>query len=54
MGLEKMPSGRRTETSGEDEVCPNCQGKGTTGNSPDTIRMCKRCDSKGKIGRPGL
>jgi DnaJ-class molecular chaperone len=52
MGLEKMPSGRRMETGSEDEVCPDCRGKGTTGNSPENIRMCRRCDGKGKIRKP--
>jgi DnaJ-class molecular chaperone len=53
MGIECMPSGRRTETSSEDETCPDCRGKGMTGNSPNNIRMCKRCDGKGKLRKPG-
>jgi DnaJ-class molecular chaperone len=49
MGIEKMPGGRKMETANEDETCPNCRGKGTTGDSPNNIRMCPRCGGRGKI-----
>src|ERR1700722_390722 len=49
MGIEKMPSGRKMESAKEDETCPNCRGKGTTGDSPNNIRMCTRCGGRGKI-----
>jgi DnaJ-class molecular chaperone len=52
MGIEKMPSGRRMETSGEDETCPDCRGKGMTGDSPNNIRICTRCKGKGKVRAP--
>jgi DnaJ-class molecular chaperone len=53
MGLEKMPSGRRMESSNEDETCPDCRGKGMTGDSPNNVRICRRCSGKGKICKPG-
>jgi DnaJ-class molecular chaperone len=52
MGIEKMPSGRKMETANEDETCPNCRGKGTTGDSPNNIRMCTRCGGRGKVRAP--
>jgi len=53
MSLERMPQGRRMETRIEDETCPDCKGKGTTGDSPNNVRMCRRCGGKGKIRKPG-
>jgi DnaJ-class molecular chaperone len=52
MSLERMPQGRRVETYGENETCPDCKGKGTTGDSPNNIRMCGRCKGSGKIRAP--
>jgi DnaJ-class molecular chaperone len=52
MGIEKMPSGRRMESAVEDEICPDCRGKGTTGDSPNNIRICTRCKGRGKIRAP--
>jgi DnaJ-class molecular chaperone len=49
MSLERMPNGRRLETNVEDETCPVCRGKGTTGDSPDNVRTCRRCDGRGKV-----
>jgi DnaJ-class molecular chaperone len=53
MGLEKMPSGRRLESSNEDETCTHCRGKGMTGDSPNNVRICTRCGGRGKIRKPG-
>jgi len=53
MSLERMPNGRRLEGNVEDETCPDCRGKGTTGESSDNVRTCKRCDGRGKIRAPG-
>jgi len=50
MGIERLPSARESAT--EDETCPRCNGKGTTGDSPNNIRMCPRCGGKGKIRGP--
>jgi DnaJ-class molecular chaperone len=52
MSLERMPNGRRTETCVEDEVCPECRGKGTTGDSSENVRMCRRCNGRGKVRAP--
>jgi DnaJ-class molecular chaperone len=49
VGMEKMPNGRRMESAIEDETCPKCRGKGTTGDSPNTVRMCGRCSGRGKV-----
>jgi len=52
MGIEKVPNGRRMETTVEDEICSQCHGKGTVGNSPNTIRSCPRCGGRGKVRSP--
>ena len=53
MGIERVPNGRRMESGSENETCPECRGKGTTGNSPNNVRMCTRCGGKGKLRVPG-
>ena len=53
MGIERMPNGRRMESAVEDETCPDCHGKGMTGSSPNNVRICTRCDGKGKLRKPG-
>ena len=49
MSLERMPNGRRLEGNIEDEVCPDCRGKGTTGDSPNNVRVCQKCNGRGKV-----
>ena len=49
MGIETMPNGRKMEVKAENETCPDCRGKGSVGNSPNNIRMCSRCNGRGKL-----
>ena len=52
MSLERMPNGRTLESSIEDETCPDCRGKGTTGDSPNNVRECQTCNGRGKVRAP--